>query len=127
VQAKHIDFSRECSLIEAQPIPATLARQVIINLLLNACHATQQRGHVHMRIYREHSNLVITVGNDGSYIPPEKIAYLFEPFTTLSENGHGLGLWVIYQIVQQLGGDISVQSEPNETLFTVQLPLQETL
>jgi len=44
----------------------------------------------------------------------------------LSESGHGLGLWVIYQIVHQLGGNITVQSDPEETRFTVQLPLQET-
>ena len=78
-----------------------------------------------MHIYREHNNLVITVANDGSHIPPEKIAYLFEPFTSLSENGNGLGLWVVYQIVQQLGGSITVQSEPDDTRFSVQLPLQE--
>ncbi len=126
VQAKHVRFTLDCEAIDAPSIPSTLARQVIINLLLNAINATQKQGHVHLHIYRYHNNLMITVSNDGSYIPPEKIGYLFEPFTLLSENGHGLGLWVIYQIVQQLGGNITVHSEPNETLFTVQLPLQET-
>ncbi len=125
VQTKHVTFTLNCEAIEAPSIPSTLARQVIINLLLNAINATHQQGNVRLHIYRDHNNLMITVANDGSYIPPEKIAYLFEPFTLLSENGHGLGLWVIYQIVQQLGGNITVNSEPNETLFTVQLPLQE--
>jgi signal transduction histidine kinase len=125
VQAKHVSFTLDCEAVEAPSIPSTLARQVIINLLLNAIQATKQLGHVHLRVYHEHNDLMITVANDGSYIPPEKIGYLFEPFTLLSENGHGLGLWVIYQIVQQLGGNVTVKSEPNETLFTVQLPLQE--
>jgi nitrogen-specific signal transduction histidine kinase len=49
---------------------------------------------------------------------------LFEPFTSLREGGSGLGLWVIYQIVQQLEGLITVQSEPDQTRFTVQLPLE---
>lgn len=129
VQAKRVNFTREIDITGIQAIPSTLARQVIINLLLNAIHATQEYGQVHLHIYRDSGNLIIDVSNNGSYIPQEKVAYLFEPFTSLNESGSGLGLWVIYQIVQQLGGLISVQSEENETenetRFTVQLPLQE--
>jgi signal transduction histidine kinase len=125
VQAKRINFTLESDIVNAQSLPSTLARQVIINLLLNAIHATQQHGHVSLHIHSDGDNLSIDVCNNGSYIPPEKVAYLFEPFTSLKETGNGLGLWVIYQIVQQLGGLITVQSEEDETRFTVQLPLQE--
>jgi signal transduction histidine kinase len=125
VQAKHINFALEIEIAGIQSIPSTLARQVIINLLLNAVHATQERGYVRLYIYRNDSNLIIDVSNNGSYIPKEKIPFLFEPFTSLNEGGSGLGLWVIYQIVQQLGGTIAVQSEPDKTQFTVQLPLRE--
>lgn len=124
IQAKHINFTGEIDIAGIQSIPSTLARQVIINLLLNAIHATNEYGRVHLRIYHNNDNLVIEVANNGSYIPPEKVAYLFEPFTSLNESGSGLGLWVIYQIVQQLNGLVSVRSEPDETRFTVQLPLQ---
>ncbi len=125
VQAKHINFALEIEIAGIQSIPSTLARQVIINLLLNAVHATQEHGYVRLYIYRNDSNLIIDVSNNGSYIPKEKIPFLFEPFTSLNEGGSGLGLWVIYQIVQQLGGTIAVQSEPGKTQFTVQLPLRE--
>jgi len=124
IQAKHINFTGEIDIAGIQSIPSTLARQVIINLLLNAIHATHEHGEVRLHIYHNNDNLVIDVANNGSYIPPEKVAYLFEPFTSLNESGSGLGLWVIYQIVQQLNGLISVQSEPDETRFTVQIPLQ---
>jgi signal transduction histidine kinase len=97
----------------------------IINLLLNAIQATQVHGLVHLHIYREHNELLITITNNGSHIPPEQIAYLFEPFTSLSESGSGLGLWVVYQIAHQLGGRITVHSDPDDTRFCVQLPLQE--
>jgi len=124
-EKKNISFTSEIDIIEAQPISSTLVRQVIINLLLNAFHATQQHGHVHLHIYRDSLHLFIDVHNDGSHIPQDKVSYLFEPFTSLSEGGSGLGLWVIYQIVQQLGGLITVQSEPDKTRFTVQLPLEK--
>ncbi len=124
-EKKHIDFTREIDITEAQPISSTLVRQVIINLLLNALNATQQHGHVHLHIYRDSLHLFIEVINDGSHIPQDKVSYLFEPFTSLSDSGNGLGLWVIYQIVQQLGGLITVQSELDKTQFTVQLPLEK--
>lgn len=123
IEQKHIAFTCEVSLIEALPISATLVRQVIINLLLNAIHATQPQGHIYLHICRDSTHLFIEVRNEGSPIPPEKVPYLFEPFTSFSENGNGLGLWVIYQVVQQLGGLITVQSEPTLTQFRVQLPL----
>jgi signal transduction histidine kinase len=124
IEKKHVNFTRAIDIIEAQPISSTLVRQVIINLLLNAFHATQQHGQVHLHIYRDSLHLYIDVQNNGSHIPQDQVSYLFEPFTSLSEGGSGLGLWVIYQIVQQLGGLIKVQSEPDKTQFTVQLPLE---
>jgi signal transduction histidine kinase len=126
-EKKQIHFTRQIDFIESQSVPSTLARQVIINLLLNAAHATPAGGHVHLHIYDDHQHLFIIVRNTGSYIPPERVAYLFEPFTSLNEKGNGLGLWVIYQIVQQLGGVITVESEPYKTQFSVQLPLETTL
>jgi signal transduction histidine kinase len=62
------------------------------------------------------------VFNDGRHIPPDQLAYLFEPFVTSSEKGHGLGLWIVYQIVQQLSGDLSVESEPGSTTFSIEIP-----
>jgi signal transduction histidine kinase len=126
VEKKQVNFTREIEIVQAKSVSSTLVRQIIINLMLNAIQATQSQGHVHLHIFRVLNHLVITVDNNGSFIPPEKIAFLFEPFTSSSENGNGLGLWVVYQIVQQLGGGIIVQSESDETRFSVQLPLQET-
>jgi signal transduction histidine kinase len=123
IEKHHVNFTREIDIVGAQPISSTLVRQVVFNLLLNAIHATQTHGYVHLHIWRDSEHLFIDVINDGSHIPQEKVAYLFEPFTTFSEGGSGLGLWVVYQIVQQLGGLITVQSEADQTQFTVQLPL----
>lgn len=127
VEKKQVNFTREIDITQAKSVSSTLVRQIIINLLLNAVQATQVRGHVHLHIYREHNDLLIMVTNNGSHIPPETVAYLFEPFTSLSESGNGLGLWVVYQIVQQLGGGITVQSDPDNTRFNVQLPIAGNL
>lgn len=108
---------------ETLTLPSTLVRQVLINLLLNAIQAVAPGGHVRCRVWRDESNLMLAVENDGSHIPPERLAYLFEPFATGREGGNGLGLWVCYQIVQQLKGEIAVKSEPGDTRFVITLPI----
>ncbi len=68
------------------------------------------------------AGLKLEVENDGAVIPPELMKHLFEPFTGVNEEGHGLGLWVTHQIVEQLGGVIAVDSRDGRTRFTVGLP-----
>jgi signal transduction histidine kinase len=101
----------------------TLVRQVLINLLLNAIAAAGQSGEVGMRALVEEHRLVLVVENNGKPLMPEQVSRLFEPFTQFSETGSGLGLWICYQIVTQLGGTIRVEPAPELTRFTVIIPL----
>ncbi len=105
------------------PLPSTLVRQILLNLLLNAIRAADKRAEC--QVYRDSRSLTLVVKNDGGHIAEEDMPYLFEPFSRLSRNGHGLGLWITYQIMRQLNGGILVESEPGETRFSVTLPLQE--
>lgn len=111
-------------LAEPVPLPSAQVRQIMLNLLLNAVHAAPPGGTVNFRLQLLGAALAIEVGNGGAGIPPRRREHLFEPFFGEGE-GHGLGLWVTYQLVQQLGGVIEVQSEPGATRFTVNLPLGE--
>lgn len=124
-QAKDARFHWSNEIDGPLPLPSTLTRQILINLLLNAVQAVAPGGLVSCTTRVADGSLRIEVTNDGAHIPPEKLEYLFEPFSLLSRDGHGLGLWVTYQIVQQLRGRIDVRSSPQETVFSVQLPLTE--
>jgi signal transduction histidine kinase len=104
-------------------LPATLVRQVLINLVLNAVQAASPNGQVEAAVAVIDGALRVRVGNNGQAIPPELMEHLFEPFTGLREGGHGLGLWITYQIVQQLHGTIEVNSQDGWTKFNVNLPL----
>lgn len=121
LKAANLDWHNAVN--ETMPLPSTLVRQILINLLLNAIEAVDRGGEVTCHVYRNGSRLFLSVKNDGKHIAPERLAYLFEPFTTDRESGHGLGLWMTYQIVQQLKGEIIVKSQPGETCFLVTLPL----
>lgn len=106
-------------------LPSTLVRQIVINLLLNATQAIEQHGHIGCHFYRDDAYLYIAITNDGKHIPPEHMDHMFEPFSSQSSSGHGLGLWMTYQIVLQLAGKIEVSSMPGETAFVIDLPINE--
>lgn len=120
-----LDFTWENDVMEPLPLPSTLVRQVLINLQLNAIQATSTPGRVSCHVFRDREGLRVTICNDGRHIPAEQIEYLFEPFQHFRESGTGLGLWMTYQIVQQLGGGITVDSEPGRTSFDVHMPVAE--
>jgi signal transduction histidine kinase len=111
------------------PAPASLVRQILINLLLNAVQAAAENGHVSLWLGRKddsESCLTIAVRNDGALLGEEQLAHLFEPFASTRAGGHGLGLWVTYQIVTQLEGRIAARNIDGEVEFVVHLPLGET-
>jgi len=111
-------------LQDAVALPSTLVRQVLINLLLNAVHAAPPEGWVECVSELRGDLLWLEVGNSGPQMSDETIAHLFEPFMTGHQGGRGLGLWVTYQIVTELGGTIEVDSGEDDTRFTVVLPQQ---
>lgn len=121
-KALHVNWHN--SLSEEIPLPATFVRQIMINLLLNAVQAADQQGEVAFDIGVSDKQLQLSVTNSGKMLSAEQITHLFEPFSPLSEGGHGLGLWVTYQIVHQFGGHIVAERESsNHMRFTVDLPL----
>ena len=124
---KSAELVWENDILDALPLPSTLVRQILINLLLNAIAAVEHEGRVHCHIYRDSGNMIVRVENGGEHIPPERMAYLFEPFAAAREGGYGQGLWVIYQITQQMKGEIMVQSQPGQTCFIVTLPIAEQM
>jgi signal transduction histidine kinase len=111
---------------DSVPLPSTLLRQVLINLLLNAIAAAGPMGKVKLQANTAGSQLVIVVENTGTPIRPDQLARLYEPFTSFSDSGNGLGLWICYQIVTQLGGSIHAESGTESTCFTVVFPLSQT-
>ncbi|RZI40401.1 sensor histidine kinase [Herbaspirillum sp. HC18] len=123
---KSLKIDYRGTLDQEVPLPANLLRQIFINLLLNAVQAANERGVVWCNISLDHKELMFEVGNDGQQITETQRERLFEPFMTHRESGHGLGLWVTYQIMQTLGGRIVVAGDDGITRFAVHIPLGAT-
>jgi len=111
----------------AKPValPTTLVRQILMNLLLNALQASEPSGTVYCSISHNAGKLVIETKNGGHAISEDVMSHLFEPFASGEKDGPGLGLWVTYQIVAQLGGQIAAESREGVTRFYVALPAGE--
>jgi signal transduction histidine kinase len=102
--------------------------QIFFNLFNNAIASMKDGGRLEITSKRGNADFaLVTFSDSGPGIPESELKYVFEPFFYLKarESGTGLGLSVTYALVQEIGGDISVQSELGKgTRFNVRLPLK---
>jgi signal transduction histidine kinase len=100
--------------------------QVWTNLIDNAVDAMDGKGSLALRTYHDADWVVVEVADSGLGIPPENQARVFDPFFTTKPPGEGTGLGLNIShgiVVEKHGGQISVESSPGSTRFTVKLPI----
>lgn len=102
--------------------------QVWTNIIHNAIQAMQHNGTLTIEVIPIHQQIQVRITDTGSGIPAAIQAKIFEPFFTTKPagEGSGLGLNVVKSIVEQHHGHITVQSQPGQTTFQVDLPLTLT-
>ncbi|WP_349017693.1 GAF domain-containing sensor histidine kinase [Rhizobium sp. 32-5/1] len=102
--------------------------QLLSNLLSNALTHGAEDGEIRVRSEIIDDHFALSVCNAGDPIPQEKIAELFKPFfrgePNSGQQGLGLGLYIVAEITKAHNGTLSVTSTPEETCFTVKIPLQ---
>ena len=134
-----IEQDLEEDIGEIEAIPQDLGR-VFLNVVSNACHATDQKRRaaveqgaapssfvptLRLSTRRQDETVQVRIRDNGSGMPPEVVEKIFNPFFTTkpANQGTGLGLAISNDIVRQHGGTISVISEPDQfTEMTVELP-----
>lgn len=130
----------DCGLVMADP---TQLHQIAMNLIINAFHATEKSGgkidikvkeitmdenHLIGRIEKPGKYVIFSVSDNGSGVPSVHLQKIFDPFFTTKEQGKGtgLGLSVVYGLVKDHQGEITVYSEVGQgTTFNVYLPLNK--
>jgi signal transduction histidine kinase len=111
-------------LPELRADPA-LIRQALLNLALNGCQAMTDGGRLTMgaRVEKDR-RLALTVEDTGAGISADTLDRIFDLYYTTKAEGSGIGLSIVYRIVQLHGGEIEVQStEGRGTTFRLLLPL----
>jgi two-component system, NtrC family, nitrogen regulation sensor histidine kinase GlnL len=115
-----------------------LLLQVFLNLVKNAAEAAPEQGGeiILTTAYRQglrlagpgsdrrsHLPLMVAVADNGSGIPEDLKAHLFDPFVTTKRHGTGLGLALVAKAIGDHGGVIEFDSQPRRTVFRVFLPI----
>ena len=116
---------------DLQPLPLTLIapgkiNQVLMNILLNASQAIVEKGLIRITSKVSEDKIIVEISDNGPGIDPEKVANIFDPFFTTKTvgEGTGLGLSISYNMIEEHGGHIYVESELNiGTTFTIELPI----
>ena len=103
--------------------------QVMINLMINACHAieNEEEGRIEVKTVKDNDAVLIVVMDNGSGIQKRHISRIFDPFFTTKPvgRGTGLGLSVGYGIIRRHGGEITARNRQGKgAAFTIRLPIQ---
>jgi signal transduction histidine kinase len=112
IEEKKVRMENQCEelVIEADE---QLLRQALFNLALNAIQAVKPGGEIRIRSARQtNSEAFIEISDNGPGVAPEHRAEIFKPYFTMHEEGTGLGLAVVQQIVLAHGWEI--QCLPNQ-------------
>jgi PAS domain S-box-containing protein len=100
-----------------------LLQQAFVNLMRNAMEAMPQGGRLELSARQTEESVEIAVADTGVGIDPELIDRIFDLYVTTKSKGSGIGLSVVYRIVQLHGGEITVESRKGEgARFLVRLP-----
>ncbi|MDF2656425.1 MAG: multi-sensor signal transduction histidine kinase [Bacillota bacterium] len=100
---------------------------ILINLITNAVDAICNEGEIKVSCCQDGQSVQLTVSDNGSGIPPEIMDEIYNPFFTTKKKreGNGLGLYIVYNEVQKMGGEIKAESDVGRgTTFYIRIPIE---
>ncbi len=126
-----VPFEEELVSYKCDPVKI---RQVIVNLMKNALEAVSSEGKIWVHIIgkyvdnkSEKTYLKIEIANNGAVIEEDKLKHIFEIYRSTKEEGRGIGLALVNQIIEAHKGKIEVSSKEvdgeGRTVFSIYLPL----
>ena len=126
-EAKRRQLSLEWRIDEMRPIAADAdaLRQVLLNLLLNACKASAEGGRVRLAVNQTVDETEFAISDSGPGMPEDVLAFLEGGRTSAHmTSGKGLGLWMVSRLLDDIGGQIKVESRAGEgTRVIICLPV----
>jgi signal transduction histidine kinase len=118
-----IDLSIDMDLPKIN-LDAKWIEQTFLNLILNANDAMKGGGVLKIKAALNNENINVTFEDNGQGIPSDEIEKIFDPFYTTKDEGTGLGLSFIFQVITAHNGDVDVESRIGEgAKFTIKLPI----
>ncbi|GHV89597.1 PAS domain-containing sensor histidine kinase [Spirochaetia bacterium] len=101
-------------------------KQAFLNLIKNAAAAMGEGGILTVKTKKHDAEALISIQDTGTGIPEENLSKIFEPYFTTKPTGSGLGLTLVFKIIREHLGEISVKSREGEgSVFTITLPIPQ--
>jgi signal transduction histidine kinase len=132
VQTRSIRLEAEAATGETLEGDELAVERVFLNLLQNAFKFTPEGGRIALTVERRNVGMVISVRDSGPGIDPEKLPHLFKKFQRMEigdrQEGVGLGLYIVKQLVAAHGGHVEVDSVVGRgSCFSVVLPVADAV
>jgi|Deesub1362A_J573_1020465.scaffolds.fasta_scaffold00080_105 signal transduction histidine kinase len=103
-------------------------KQVFINIAKNAIEAMTENGRLEISMDWDAERVWVSFKDNGPGIPKENLQRVLQPFFTTKPGGTGLGLWISSTIIQQMGGELRMESELGRgTTVHIILPIKPDL
>ncbi len=100
---------------------------MLLNLYMNALNAMDTYGLLEIGVTDVNGDIEIRVADNGCGIPAKDLEKIFDPYFTTRPKGTGLGLSIVHRIIENLKGEIRVESRVSKgTVFYITLPDDET-
>jgi two-component system, OmpR family, sensor kinase len=118
----HLELRLAARTIEASCDPARVA-QIVRILIDNALTHTPPGSRIVVSARRDNGHVRLAVRDNGDGIDGQAMRRIFEPFYTADDaQGSGLGLAIASELAERMAGQLTVRSEPGDTVFTLELP-----
>lgn len=122
----HVRIVADCPTAKSVALEPAALEQILLNLALNARDAMPEGGVITIRAEdRGEDRVSLRVHDTGCGMSTETLSHAFEPFfTTKGDKGTGLGLAMVWALVRQRGGEVTIDSRPGEgTTVKLNLPV----
>jgi PAS domain S-box-containing protein len=120
----NLELSPDISQIQADE---DQVRQILMNAIINAIQAIPKKGEIKIKtekaLLKGEPAIKLIIEDSGIGIPEKDITQIFDPFFSTKEKGSGLGLSIVYKLIEAHQGEIKVESKEGEgTKFVIFLP-----
>jgi two-component system, sporulation sensor kinase E len=128
-EVKEHGVETEALLAEDLPeldLDEKFVKQALMNLVKNSLAAMPEGGKLTFSTERRGDEVLLRISDTGEGISEENLGKIFEPYFTTKDFGSGIGLTLVYKVVKEHKGEISVTSHPGEgTTFSILFPIPQ--
>ena len=122
-QKQNVQVKREIQVLPPVQLDQSQFKQTLLNLIINGVQAMEGGGTLTVRARPLNEGIQLDVEDTGQGIEPEQLDKIFDLFISTKEEGTGVGLTIVKQIVEGHGGRVNVESNPGQgTKFSILLP-----